>query len=202
MLKNIKNLLCIKLIFGNLLKRIKLNLLKHNKSMMSLLKIKKKDFQEFLVLKEISKNLKTDIKDVDTIKLNLDSKNFKEENLKCLSQFEFKQVKELNLSYNNISNLEIFQNFKFEKLEIFNLEHNNIKTLKGLEKANFKKLKVINLSENQIDDIDLLENIKYVKLETLTLYSNKISNINILEKINFKELKELNVSKNRISYII
>ena len=55
----------------------------------------------------------------------------------------FKELKELDLYYNNISDIEILEKVKFEKLEILNLSLNKISYIKILEKVNYKELKKI-----------------------------------------------------------
>ena len=54
----------------------------------------------------------------------------------------FKELKELYLSDNNISDIKVLKKVKFNKLEILNLEHNVISNnINILENINFKELK-------------------------------------------------------------
>ncbi len=100
-------------------------------------------------------------------------------------------LKELNLSYNQIEDIENLENLAFlSKLELhknqikkirglsdiknltdLNLWYNKITSVKGLEKI--KSLKTLQLQHNQIDDIGLLTNL--TNLETLKLEYNQIS---------------------------
>ena len=110
-------------------------------------------------------------------------------------------LKELNLSNNNIRDIKVLEKIKSDKLEILNLSSNIISNINILKNVNLKELKELNLSSNQITDIKVLENIKFDKLEKLDLSCNKISDINILQNVNFKELKKIQIylHKNNIS---
>ena len=55
------------------------------------------------------------------------------EGLKDLCQIEFKELKELYLYENNISDIKVLENVKFEKLEILNLSYNEISDMLILE---------------------------------------------------------------------
>ena len=146
--------------------------------------------------KKFNLNIKSDI-----TKLDLSHKyNNCWEYLQKLNLIE---LKELNLSDNDISDIKFLEKVKFEKLEKLDLSRNeNISDYNILTKVNFKELKELNLTGNNISDIKFLENVKFEKLEKLDLSWNyKISDYNILTKVNFKELKELYLSENNISDI-
>ena len=134
----------------------------------------------------------------DTTKIDLRHKEIGNEGLKDLCRIEFKELKELYLCENNISNIKVLENAKFEKLEILNLGNNKISDINILERVKLKELKELYLYENNISDIKVLQNIKFEKLEILNLGNNKISNINILEKIRLKELKKIYLYHNNI----
>ena len=137
----------------------------------------------------------------DATKIDLGYKHIGNEGLKDLCKIEFKELKELNLNWNNISDIKVLEKVKFEKLEILWLGGNKISDISILEKVNFKNLKELYLDENNISDIKVFEKVKFEKLEILSLGCNKISDINILEKLNFKGLKELYLYDNKISDI-
>ena len=65
-------------------------------------------------------------------------KHIGNEGLKDLCKLEFKELKELNLNWNNISDIKVFEKVQFEKLEILNLENNKISDKNSI----IKKLKV------------------------------------------------------------
>ena len=51
--------------------------------------------------------------------MGLEGMNIGNEGLKNLCQIEFKELKELYLFENNISDIKVLENAKFEKLEIY-----------------------------------------------------------------------------------
>ena len=118
-----------------------------------------------------------------------------------LENVNFKELKELDLSYNKISYIKVLEKIQFVKLEKLNLDDNEISNIDILENFNFKELKELDLTYNGISDIKVLEKVKYEKLEKLNLGKNKIARLDILENFNFKELKVLNLYLNQISDI-
>ena len=161
------------------------------------------DFINKKILEEFNKKYNLNIKDMNTKKLLINRKWIGNEGLKYLCEkMNFKELKELNLNRNNISDIKVLENKKFNKLEKLYLGINEIaNNFNILENVIFRELKELNLSENKISDIKALENVKFEKLRSLDLSNNKITNINVFEKVNFKELKELNLSENKISDI-
>ena len=157
------------------------------------------DFINKNLIKEFNEKYKLNIKDNNIKELDLSWQYIGNEGLELLSKIEFKNLKELNLFCNQISDIKILEKVKFEQLEILNFSNNKISDIKILEKVNFKNLKKLDLSWNKISDIKILEKVKFEKLEILNLSGNEISNINILEKVNFKNLKKLYLCNNRIS---
>ena len=119
-------------------------------------------------------------------------------NINIFENANFKELKELNLSHNNIADIKVLEKVKIEKIKVLNLGSNKILNINILKTVNFKELKILNLSNNKISDIKILEKVKFEKLVTLNLGSNNISDINILENVNFKELKELYLYNNNI----
>ena len=187
----IKSKYILNRIIGQLKKRIELKLVKYNKILINKLNVTKGDFENFKSLKEMNQKFNLDIKDIEINELNLESKHLGNEILEYLIKIEFKELKEIDLSGNNISDIKLLEKAKFEKLEILILGGNGISDINILEKVNFKELKWLDLYFNKISDIRVLERIKFEKLEKLYLTSNEISDINILEKVNLKELKGL-----------
>ena len=111
------------------------------------------------------------------------------------------KLKELYLSYNNISDINILEKVKSKELNKLDLSYNDISDINILEKVNFKELNKLNLSNNKISNINILEKVNLKELNSLDLNYNKISDIKVLEKVKFRELKELNLSHNDISDI-
>lgn len=58
-----------------------------------------------------------------------------------MCQIEFKELKELILNNNNISDLKPLVKAKFEKLEILDLSQNNISNINIFDRVNFKGIK-------------------------------------------------------------
>ena len=90
-------------------------------------------------LEEFNKKYNLNIQ-LDTNKINLGFKRIGNEGLKDLCQIEFKELKELYLNENNISDIKVLENVKFEKLEILDLGWNKIK-----DKSIISKLKIKNI---------------------------------------------------------
>ena len=165
------------------------------------IKLNTNNYKTEILLKEFNIKYDTNINDAKINKLDLNVKNLGNEGLNDLCIIGFKELKELNLRFNNILDIKVLEKAKFDKLEILNLYNNQISDIDILEKVNFKELKELNLSCNNISDIKVLEKANFIKLEKLYLRKNQISDINILEKVNFKELKELYLLYNNISDI-
>ena len=126
-------------------------------------------------LKEINKKYNLNIKDINITKLDLRSKKIGNDGLNNLfEKIHFKELKELMLSENNISDINFLEKVKFEKLE------------------------KLDLSNNKISNIDILEKVNFKELKELDLYSNKISEIKVFGKIIFGKLEKLNLSENLI----
>ena len=79
-----------------------------------------------------------------------------------------KEIKELDLQNNNISDIKVLQNVKFNKIEILDLIINEITNINILKKVKFNKLKTFDLSNNKINKEifnPLLNNLKTKILE-------------------------------------
>lgn len=119
--------------------------------------------------------------------------------IKILSKINFYNLEKLNLHNNKITNIEILKDSLFSKLKELVLSCNHISDIKILSQVAFKDLKNLNLSGNQISDIDILNEVPFKNLENLQLDSNKISNIQILSQVEFKNLILLELDNNQIS---
>ena len=203
MLKKIRSNHILRQIFQNIKKKRVLNLLKFNKNFQNKFNFKKEDFKEYLTLREINEKFSLNIEDNDKEKLDLKDEYLNKEILNYFDKIHFKELKELDLSYNKIDiNTyilgEIPNEIKFEKLIILNLNNNQISNINILQNFNCAELKELNLRYNNITDITPLEKVKFEKLEILNLDMNNIYDIKILEKVNFKELKGLKLKYNYI----
>ena len=142
-----------------------------------------------IILNEYNKKYNLDIKDINIEKLDLSSKNIGNEGLEYLSKIEFKKLKNLDLSNNNISNISALKSIKFKNLEILDLSNNKISDIDVLEKVSFKGLKELNLNNNKITNINILEKVNFKELKILNLHKNNISDLKVLDKVKFEKLK-------------
>ncbi len=121
--------------------------------------------------------------------LLLSNSQISEENIKNLSLIKFNNLKELNLSDNNIKNIEFLSNMNLPFLELLNLSYNQIKDIKPLGEINQKKIKYLFIQNNQIEDIDVFithYNQDFKSLEILNLKDNV--NIDNEESDQYKKL--------------
>ena len=121
MLNKIRSIKILNIILGILKKRIELKLLKYNKKIMNKLNIKKEDFEQFILLKDMNIKFNLDIKDIDIEKLLLSYKNLDNDIIKHLAKIKFNKLKILDFEANKISDIEALEKFKLPKLEILNL---------------------------------------------------------------------------------
>ena len=189
MLYAIKCNYILNLIFYHLKANLKLKLLKHNKELQDKLDINIENFKEYNYLFNMNNMFHLNINDINIEILSLSGQSLGNEILNYLNKINFSELKELDISENEISEINELKNAKFYKLEILNLGDNDITDISILEQVKFKKLKLLNLKENKISNISILEKVKFIELEELVLYSNKISNINVLENVDFNNLK-------------
>ena len=201
MLNNIKSKIILNIIFDKLKRQIKLKILKYNKFLQNRLYININDFHDFHFIKELNKKFNLNIQDDYVAIINLEYKKLGNEILDYFNKIEFKKLKELNLSGNNLLDINKLGKVKLENLKILDLGGNQIKDINILENVNFKELKELYLHNNQISNINILEKVKFEKLEILNLSNNNITNIDIFEKVNFIHLKKLNLFFNSISDI-
>ena len=153
-------------------------------------------------LSKLNKKYNTELteQDVETgEEICLNCKNIDDEGLKLLCSINFKSIKVLHLSDNNITNIDSFVSAPFRQLKELYLFGNNISNIEALEKFPFKTLEKLSLGANMIEDISVFSKVPFRKLRVLELWENNISNIDALGSVPFKRLKELNLSSNKIS---
>jgi len=129
------------------------------------------------LLKEFNKKYNLNIRDTKIEKLDLRWKDLGNTGLEDLCKIEFKELKEIILNNNNISDLKILSQAKFDKLEILDLSQNKISDINIFKNVNFKELKQLYLCYNNISDIKVFEKANFEKLEMLFLNNNKIDKI-------------------------
>jgi len=120
--------------------------------------------------------------------------NLRKSGIEDISDIEgldsLKNLRILDLSYNNISEIKGLENL--ENLEFLKIHNNKISEIKGLEKL--KNLRTLFLQDNQITEIKGLETLQ--SLENLALHNNKISEIKGLR--NLHKLENLGLASNLI----
>ena len=126
------------------------------------------------LLNEFNKKYNMNIKDAKIDKLDLRWKKLGNNGFEDLCQIEFKELKELILNNNNISDVKPLGKAKFEKLEILDLSQNKISDINIFEKVNLKGIKQLYLGYNNISDIEIFGKVNFEKLEILFLNDNKI----------------------------
>ena len=104
----------------------------------------------------------------------------------------------INLSNNKLQNINILlESEALNNLKDLDLSHNEIEDISRLSDIKLFNLKRLNLSHNKINNINFLESSPHLdKLEILDLSDNQI---NKLFKINLKNIKNLNLSNNKIN---
>jgi len=121
--------------------------------------------------------------------LILSNKKINDENIKCLSLIKFNQLKDIDLSENEIINIEPLCIMQLPFLEKLNLSFNKINNIKPLSEINSRKLKYLFIHNNQIEDIQVFIDFSYNfnSIEILRLDNNNIDEnsdlFNILLKV-------------------
>ena len=134
---------------------------------------------------EISDIDENTIYDCSTIEILGFSKNmFTDNTIHLISKFDFRNLKTLNLSYNNLSSLSFVDKLKckIENLEIIKLISNNISEYYPLIK--FTNLKEIELNNNNISNIgNISDFVKHFKqLEKIDFSENEFDKNDIVIK--------------------
>lgn len=153
------------------------------------------------IWKEIEEKLKN--KEIflkrDELFLHLEGRNLENEDLQLISKIRFNQLKDINLSKNNIKDIEFLNRMQLPFLEYINLSENEIENIEPIANLNSRKLKEIFLQVNKIKNIDAFLEPKFGDINILRLEDNQI---NIKEddpnNKNFKII--LKKFKNKIKY--
>ena len=84
------------------------------------------EYKNEIFLKRFNKKYNLDIKDTRVEKISLVGKNIGNDGLEDLIKIQFRELKELNLKSNNITDIKVLEKLKFEKLEKLDLGLNKI----------------------------------------------------------------------------
>ena len=158
------------------------------------------NYKNYINVENVAKDLEKNTKEYLLTKIKmLEDKILNILNLKLDVNISRKQIK-LSLNGKKLQNIDVnllaLANLK--NLQDLDLSNNNISNIEELKYFNSDTMKKINLSFNQINNIEPLKNLS--KLQTIDLQVNKISNIKPLNDIfdGNKELKSLNLDGNQI----
>jgi len=122
--------------------------------------------------------------------LFLNDKKLNDEKIECLALIQFNNLKDIDLSGNEIEDIEPLCNINLPFLEYLNLSNNKIKNIESLREITSKKFDYLFLHNNQIGDIQVLNDPNFRTFEILTLENNNINE--------FKELPELYTDNKKI----
>ena len=129
-------------------------------------------------------------------KLSLRNRNLGDNGLKLISKIIFKNLKEIDVSGNNIKNIEPLNEMNLPHLEYLNMSDNQIANIKPIAELNAKNLKEISLQNNNILDIGPFLKSDFPALERLRI-ENKNNRIDTSDK-SFKDF--INKFENKVFY--
>ena len=115
--------------------------------------------------------------------LLLNGKNLNDENIKCISLIQFNNLKEIDLSKNEITNIEALCDINLPFLEYLNLSNNKIKEIEPLKEIISKSFKYLFIHNNLIEDIQILYDPNFRIFEILTIENNHFNQPAQLEEL-------------------
>ena len=133
------------------------------------IEISKKAIDKLMIEKNIEKEIEREEESIF-----LGNKQLNDDNIINISQIKFNQLKELDLSENDIESIEPLCDAKLPFLEYLNLSNNKIKNIEPFGQIIFKSLKYLFIQNNQIENIDVLLDTEFPTLEILRLDNNRI----------------------------
>ena len=161
--------------------------------------VKKIDQVRDKLLEEFNKKYSKNISKDDT-KIDLSGNDLKNEDLRKFSRINLENIKELNISNNNITSIKFLYEMNLENLEIIKADHNMINSIEILPFLKFPKLKELYLNDNKLCNIESLGKIEDFKaLEMLDLSYNYFdqkleSNQKLIEDVQ-KKIKNFKFSE-------
>ena len=134
------------------------------------------------------------------IKLNYNDYLIKKFNLEYKVNIQNDKINKLDLRWKGLGDngFEALCKIEFKELKELILYNNNISDIKPLMQAKFQNMEILDLSQNKISNINVLESVRFKGLKQLYLGYNDISDIKVFEKANFEQLEILNLSNNKI----
>jgi hypothetical protein len=122
------------------------------------------------------------------------NKKLDDDYFKYLSLIKFNQLKEIDLSQNEIKDIDSIRYMNLPFLEFLNLSSNKIEDINPLGEINTKKLKYLFIQNNQIKNIQVFKDCSFPKLKILRLEKNNIEENSTL----FKEIIKIYGKNNQI----
>lgn len=86
--------------------------------------------------------------------LHLNSRGLGDQDFKKISQIKFNQLKEIDISDNNITNIKPFKKMTLPFLEFLNLSYNQIQYIEPVTQLKSENLQYIFLQSNKIEDME------------------------------------------------
>ena len=141
------------------------------------------------------KEFNIDLKGKET-KLSLRNRKLGDKGLKLISKIIFTNLKEIDLSENNIKNIEPLNEMNLPHLEYLNMSYNKIENIKPIAELNSKNLKEISLQTNHITDMTPFLKSDFPALERLRVENNRIN----ISDDSFKDFIDNKIFKNKVFY--
>lgn len=123
--------------------------------------------------------------------VNKKKKKIDDKGFRLLSKIIFVQLKEIDLSGNEIKNTEYLYNMSLPYLEILDMSHNEIEDIEPIAELNCKELKELCLQYNKIENFEPFLNSNFLKLEIFRIEEN-IGDMSKNGKFQKKYKKSLN----------
>ena len=147
---------------------------------------------------EISKNAIKELKDKYKVRLKRKdkylhqyNKKLKDEGFKYISQIAFNQLKEIDISKNQIKDIKPFNKMSLPFLEFLNLSYNEIENIEPVAKLKSLNLKYIFLQRNKIEEIEPFLKCSFPALKILRVEGNYINGENEQDEEKKKKKKEI-----------
>ena len=106
--------------------------------------------------------------------LYLNAKELGDIDFRYISQVRFNQLKEIDISENNLTSIKPFNKMSLPFLEFLNLSHNKIKDIEPLSKLKCESLQYIFLQANEIEDLGAILETEFSSLNLLRVENNNI----------------------------
>ena len=166
------------------------------------------------LLSDLNKNIENSSKAIDILidkkslqlsrcdkYINLNKRELDDQDFKYISQINFNQLKEIDISENDISNIELFNKMSLPFLEFLNLSHNKIEIIEPITKLKSKNLQYIFLQNNKIKDIYIFLESDFRNLQILRIEENNIYEENEEKRIKRERTLKLIKKKYLESFI-